>query len=141
MTLTIAEDSPTQREVLLAILEEAGEFEVVGTARDGQEALSSTERLRPDIVLMDCHMPKANGFEATRMIMQQCPTPIVMVSSTLSQGEIEQTFEAIKSGAERLSDDAIDQWQPMAPSERLRAVPTIGSPGWSAPLRRRLKPD
>jgi two-component system chemotaxis response regulator CheB len=99
ISVLIAEDSPTQREALLAILEEAGEFEVVGTVRDGQEALNSTGRLRPDIVLMDCHMPKANGFEATRMIMQQCPTPIVMVSSTLSQGEIEQTFEAIKSGA------------------------------------------
>jgi two-component system chemotaxis response regulator CheB len=99
ISVLIAEDSPTQRESLLAILEEAGEFDVVGIARDGHEALSSTERLRPDIVLMDCHMPKANGFEATRLIMQQCPTPIVMVSGTLSQGEIEQTFEAIKSGA------------------------------------------
>jgi two-component system chemotaxis response regulator CheB len=99
ISVLIVEDSPTQREALMAILEEAGEFEVVGTARDGNEAVSETERLRPNIVLMDCHMPKANGFEATRLIMQQCPTPIVMVSSTLSQGEIEQTFEAIKSGA------------------------------------------
>jgi two-component system chemotaxis response regulator CheB len=99
ISVLVAEDSRTQREMLLYLLEQAGDFEIVGTAADGMEAVEKTERLRPDIVLMDCHMPKADGFEATRLIMSRCPTPIVMCSNTLSQDEISHTFDAIKSGA------------------------------------------
>jgi len=99
ISVLIAEDSPTQREVLIFMLEEAGGFRVVGTARDGVEVVSAAERLHPDIILMDCHMPNANGFEATQAIMHKCPTPIVMVSSTLAPDEVEHTFDAIKNGA------------------------------------------
>jgi two-component system, chemotaxis family, protein-glutamate methylesterase/glutaminase len=98
ISVLVAEDSRTQREMLVYLLEEAG-FEISGTAVDGLEAVEKTERLRPDIVLMDCHMPRADGFEATRMIMSRCPTPIVMCSSMASQDEMSHTFDAIKSGA------------------------------------------
>jgi two-component system chemotaxis response regulator CheB len=93
----IAEDSPTQRQFLSLLLQDAGGFEIVGLARDGLEAIAETERLRPDIVLMDCHMPKADGFEATRAIMEQCPTPIVMISST--SDEVGRAFDAVRCGA------------------------------------------
>jgi two-component system chemotaxis response regulator CheB len=99
ISVLVAEDSRTQREMLLYLLEEAGGFEIAGTAADGLEAVEKTERLRPDIILMDCHMPRVDGFEATRMIMSRCPTPIVMCSSTTSQDEMSHTFDAIKSGA------------------------------------------
>jgi two-component system chemotaxis response regulator CheB len=99
ISVLIAEDSPTQREFLLSLLEEAGGFKVVGVATDGLKAIEETGRLRPDIVLMDCHMPRATGIEATRTIMERFPTPIVIVSSTLTREEIDQTFEAIKAGA------------------------------------------
>jgi two-component system chemotaxis response regulator CheB len=97
--LLIVEDSPVQREVLRYVLEESGAFEIVGTAGDGQEAVEMTEQLRPDIVLMDCHMPKVGGIEATRRIMGRCPTPIVIVSASLQPDDVELTFDAIKSGA------------------------------------------
>ena len=99
ISVLIAEDSPTQRETLAMMLEDAGGFAIAGMARDGMEAITATERLRPDIVLMDCYMPRANGFEATAAIMEKCPTPIVMVSSALSQDEMAHTFDSIKSGA------------------------------------------
>jgi two-component system chemotaxis response regulator CheB len=99
ITVLVVDDSRTQRELLLYLLEEAGSFEIVGTAADGIDAVEKTERLRPDIVLMDCQMPRADGFEATRMIMNRCPTPIIMCSSVLSDDEVSHTFDAIKSGA------------------------------------------
>lgn len=95
----IAEDSPTQRQLLSFLLDEAGGFEIVGTAADGLEAIDATERLRPDIVLMDCFMPRADGFEATRIIMERCPTPIVMISSVTSTDEVGRAFDAVKHGA------------------------------------------
>jgi two-component system chemotaxis response regulator CheB len=99
LTVVLAEDSPTQRVLLGWILEQLGGFRIIGVAKDGIEAVAQTEALRPDIVVMDCLMPGANGFEATRQIMQQCPTPIVLISATSSYGEVEHAFEAIRSGA------------------------------------------
>jgi two-component system chemotaxis response regulator CheB len=76
----------------------------VGTARDGVEALEQTERLKPDIIVMDVHMPRMNGFDATRQIMECVPTPIVIVSSSISREEVAMTFEALKAGALTLID-------------------------------------
>jgi two-component system chemotaxis response regulator CheB len=95
----LVEDSPVQMQMLSFILEEAGEFEIVGTAADGVEAVEKTGALRPDIVLMDCHMPRANGIEATQRIMERFPTPIVIVSASLQPDDVHLTFEAIRSGA------------------------------------------
>jgi two-component system, chemotaxis family, protein-glutamate methylesterase/glutaminase len=97
--ILLVEDSPVQRELLAFILEEAGDFELIATAGNGQEAVEQTERLKPDIVLMDCHMPKMDGIEATRRIMAKCPTPIVIVSASLLPDDVQLTFDAIKSGA------------------------------------------
>ena len=99
ISIVVAEDSATQLEFLMSLLQEAGGFDIVGVASDGREAIDATGRLRPDIVLMDCHMPHATGIEATRVIMDKFPTPIVIVSSTLAREEIDQTFEALKCGA------------------------------------------
>lgn len=95
----IVEDSAVQRQFLKFILEDAGTFEVVGMANDGEEGVAMTEQLRPDIVLMDCHMPKLDGIGATRQIMERCPTPIVITSASPSAGETQISFDAIKSGA------------------------------------------
>ncbi len=99
LRLLLVEDSRTQREMLTLILEESGGFELVGAAADGVAAVEMAETLRPDIVLMDCHLPRANGFEAARRIMESCPVPIVMISSTGSESEQFYSFEAVKAGA------------------------------------------
>src|ERR1700730_9485547 len=91
----IVEDSPVVREFLMHILGSDPEIEVVGTAETGQEALEAVERTRPDIITMDVHMPKMNGFDATRRIMETRPTPIVIVSGTLVAGETGRVFRAV----------------------------------------------
>ena len=83
----VAEDSATAREALLAIFAADPEMEVVGVAKDGGEAVALTKRLRLGIVIMDIHMPVLDGYEATRRIMVQAPTPILIVSTSVNVSE------------------------------------------------------
>ncbi len=94
----IVDDSPVAREFLAHILAEAG-MQVVGAASDGAEAVESARRTRPDVVTMDIHMPRMNGIDATRRIMETCPAPIVVVSANWDPGEVEMTFRAMEAGA------------------------------------------
>ena len=94
----VVEDSATVRELLLSILSSDSAVEVVGTAQTGEEAVTAVERFRPDVVTMDVHMPKMNGFDATRRIMETHPTPIVIVS-TADAMDTTNAFQAIESGA------------------------------------------
>ena len=95
----VVEDSPTVREFLLQILRSDPAIEVVGTAETGEEALEAVARTQPDIITMDVHMPKMNGFDATRRIMETHPTPIVIVSGTTDFTDTSKAFRAIESGA------------------------------------------
>ena len=95
----VVEDSPTVREFLIQILCSDSAIEVVGTAETGEEALEAVERLRPDIITMDIHMPRMNGFDATRRIMEAHPTPIVIVSGAADATDTAKAFRAIESGA------------------------------------------
>lgn len=95
----IAEDSPVARELLVAILQGTPELQVVGTARNGVEAVRLTKRLQPDVIIMDVYMPELDGLEATRQIMREMPRPIVMVSANLNKGERNLTFDSLQAGA------------------------------------------
>lgn len=95
----VVEDSPTVREFLLHILRSDPEIEVVGTAETGEQALEAVERTRPDVITMDVHMPKMNGIDATRRIMESHPTPIVIVSGTVDMADSAKAFRAIEAGA------------------------------------------
>jgi len=95
----IAEDSPSVREFLTYILSADPELKVVGTAENGEEAVEAVTRLKPDIVTMDIHMPKMDGFVATRRIMETQPTPIVIVSGSASVGETANSLHTLEVGA------------------------------------------
>lgn len=100
----IAEDSAVTREYLVHLLSQDSALLVVGTVQNGLEAVEQAERLKPDVILMDVHMPFMNGYEATRQIMERVPTPIVMVSSSISRDEVVMSFEALKAGALTVMD-------------------------------------
>src|SRR5437667_10483579 len=78
----IADDHRVVREGLAAILRESGDLEVVGEARDGQEAVEKARELQPDVILMDVSMPRMNGVEATRAVKRQ-PPHIGLVAPTI----------------------------------------------------------
>jgi len=94
----IAEDSATIRRHLTELINAMPGLTVIGEARDGQEALSLVPRLQPDIVSMDVRMPVLDGLEATRRLMAQHPTPVVIVSG-LVETDIELSFNALEAGA------------------------------------------
>lgn len=95
----VVEDSPVVRELLVHILASDPRIRIIGTAADGEEAMEAVKRYRPDVVAMDVHMPKMNGFEATRKIMETFPTPVVVVSGSSSHDEVAATFHALEAGA------------------------------------------
>lgn len=95
----LAEDSPSQREVLAWALGQSGEFDLVGCAVNGAEAVAMVSELRPDIVLMDCHMPVMDGIEATREIMRHCPVPILVASASFEPTDVHPGLEAVREGA------------------------------------------
>jgi len=74
------------------------ELEVIGSARNGVEALEKVKSLRPDVVTMDIVMPEMNGIEALERIMAECPTPVVMLSALTSENA-EPTMRALELGA------------------------------------------
>jgi two-component system, chemotaxis family, protein-glutamate methylesterase/glutaminase len=94
----VAEDSPTQRKLIVAILRADPEFEVVGEAVDGQYAVEMANSLRPDVITMDVAMPRLGGLEATLQIMQTAPTPII-VCSDLDRAVVEAAMRTLNAGA------------------------------------------
>ncbi|MGA1791532.1 MAG: chemotaxis-specific protein-glutamate methyltransferase CheB [bacterium] len=95
----IVDDSLTAREYLKYILHASGDFQVVGMAEDGEEAIEKVKLTHPDVVIMDFYMPKMNGNEATRKIMESYPVPIVAVSATWTPEVVGEAFKAMEAGA------------------------------------------
>ena len=94
----VVDDSAFMRKLISDFLSQHPRLTVVGTARDGQEALQKIERLQPDVVTLDIEMPVMNGLETLKHIMQKHPLPVVMISSTTKEGA-ENTILALQYGA------------------------------------------
>jgi len=95
----VVEDSLTVRQRLLEILASDPQIELVGEADDGKRAIEICQDARPDIVTMDMMLPVMTGLAATEYIMAHCPTPILVVSSSVNRGELFRTYDALAAGA------------------------------------------
>lgn len=113
MRVLIADDEALIRMGLRAMLQDRG-HRVVGAAVDGASALSLTRTEHPDVIILDIKMPGMDGLEAARRIMQERPTPIVMLTAYSQRELIEQAREAsvfaylVKPVREELLDATLD---------------------------------
>ena len=93
----LADDHAVTREGLQSILAGSEEFEVVGQARDGVEAVKAASELSPDLIVMDVMMPRKDGVEACREIMESLPeTRVIMLTAST---EADAVIEAVAAGA------------------------------------------
>src|SRR6202040_3683511 len=94
----IVDDSAFMRKGLETILNSDEHLQVIGQAKDGREAITLSESLKPDVITMDINMPHVDGLQATAQIMTTNPPPIVIVSSESREGAA-STLKALELGA------------------------------------------
>ncbi|MBP2666503.1 MAG: cheB1 [Firmicutes bacterium] len=95
----IVDDSAMMRRMIKAILDTAPEIEVVGVARDGQDAIEKDRQLSPDVITMDINMPSMDGMTSMLHIFKQHPEAAMVMLSSLTQEGALSTFEALELGA------------------------------------------
>jgi two-component system, chemotaxis family, protein-glutamate methylesterase/glutaminase len=116
LRVLVADDSLTVRRRLCEVLAAHPDFDVVGEAADGKQAIEHCRRLRPDVITMDMMMPVMSGLSATEYIMAHCPTPILVVSASVNRGELFKTYDALAAGAvdvldKPLGDETDGDWE------------------------------
>jgi two-component system chemotaxis response regulator CheB len=99
INVLVVEDSRVIRDYLVYVLETDPQIRVIDTAADGEEALVSVGRRRPDVILMDIHLPGIDGFETTRRIMSSTPVPIVVCTSSTTFDQVHTAMRALEAGA------------------------------------------
>jgi len=95
--ILIADDHTVLREGMRNLLEQEKDFEVVGEASDGEEAVKLGSELKPDVIIMDIVMPKLSGIEATRLIKQAIPSTAVLILTAYS--DIRYILGLLEAGA------------------------------------------
>ncbi len=94
----MVDDSLVMRKILTDLFQEDDGINVVGTARNGKEALLKIRELKPDVVTMDIEMPEMDGITALKQIMRDMPCPVIMISSA-DKRQADITMKALKLGA------------------------------------------
>jgi len=95
----VVDDSKVARMLLVQMLESDPRIRVIDAVESGQAALEFLEERRPDVVLMDIQMPRLDGFETTRRIMETQPLPIIICTATTDPKEVATTFRSMEAGA------------------------------------------
>jgi two-component system chemotaxis response regulator CheB len=94
----VVDDSVFMRKLLSDLFAGEADFSVIDTARNGKDAIDKVNRLKPDLITLDVEMPVVDGLKALELIMAECPTPVVMISS-LTQAGATTTLRALELGA------------------------------------------
>lgn len=122
----VVDDSVSVRTLFAEMFKREEDFEVVGCAEDGYSAVRMVRDLKPDVVTMDVNLPDCDGFRVTRMIMEENPVPIVIVSAIYQASDAEIGFRLIDTGALAFhnkpalkSEYFVDQMQEIIISARL----------------------
>jgi CheY-like chemotaxis protein len=89
----IVDDQEAFRRAAKAVIESTEGFTLLGVAASGEESLTAVAALRPDLVLMDVHMPGMDGFEATRRLTQMRTPPAVVLVSTYERGDYDDEVD------------------------------------------------
>ena len=97
--MLVVDDSAFMRRVIGEIIDGSPDFKVVGTARNGHDALSQIHALSPDIVTLDVEMPELDGVETLGYIMSETPRAVVMLSAASTQGGVDLTLRCLELGA------------------------------------------
>jgi len=97
--VVVVDDSALMRRMITTLIERDPAIRVVGVARDGREAITIVEELRPDIITMDVRMPVMDGLATTEHLMAYCPTPILVLTASLASHEVDITFKMLHAGA------------------------------------------
>ena len=134
----VADDSPTVRYYLTTIINETRNMTVVGEARNGREVIELVHKLQPDVISMDINMPQIDGLEATRHIMSDKPTPVVVVSG-LIDSDIELSMKALAAGALAVVEKPPDRNSPEFEPKRRHLVMTIQAMAGVTVVSRRNK--
>jgi two-component system, chemotaxis family, protein-glutamate methylesterase/glutaminase len=92
----VIDDSAFSRQAITRMLQASPLVEVVGSARDGEEALRKTFELQPDLITVDLEMPKMDGFTFLRIVMSKRPTPVIVISGRNGEDDV---FKALELGA------------------------------------------
>ena len=98
-TVLVVDDSAFMRKLVSEMVDASGEFRVIGTARNGLEALKKIHALDPEIVTLDIEMPELDGIGALGYIMSETPRPVVMLSGAASESGRDPAIRALELGA------------------------------------------
>ncbi len=95
----LVEDSLIALELLQRLLKTCSEVEVVGTARNGQEAIAKIPEVNPDVICTDLHMAPIDGLELTKQVMANFPCPILVISNSVQEDDTRNIFGLLQAGA------------------------------------------
>jgi two-component system chemotaxis response regulator CheB len=99
ISVLVVDDSAFMRRLITQIIDGSGDFRVVGTARNGLDALRQIDQLDPAIVTLDVEMPELNGVQTLGYIMSETPRPVVMLSAAQTAGGADLTLQCLELGA------------------------------------------
>ncbi len=154
INVLLVDDSQVALLLFNRILSRASDIRVVGTARNGKEALELIPRLEPTVICTDLHMPVMNGLEFTREVMARYPRPILLISVSVQEGS-QNVFQVLDAGAVDVfvkprsgleseffmqADDLIRRIRILAGVHVFRKVHPAGPPKWVRSFPERVLP-